>query len=237
MSKIIKNLSLLGIFFISLNVHSLQGLNVITITTDDPQGYVEWLTESQPVFQAAQGDNAAAQGICSPVAGGEFTNEHYVWTIAPSISAMMSNPEFFTDKDVARALRKIANKREVVRRDLMYVIKEAAIDGVGVTNAQYNLTSKTNDVEGYVEALTAMEKAAAANGFDDISVALFGSLAGGDRALTVMASIQAPTPERLGAFFDERQSGWMTEAVADFNALRTPVIDFMMQCTTLSVNN
>tara|TARA_B100000214_G_scaffold55183_1_gene35226 strand:+ start:1722 stop:2435 length:714 start_codon:yes stop_codon:yes gene_type:complete len=237
MRKIIKNLSLLGIFFISLNVHSLQGLNVITITTDDPQGYVEWLTESQPVFQAAQGDNAAAQGICSPVAGGEFTNEHYVWTIAPSISAMMSNPEFFTDKDVARALRKIANKREVVRRDLMYVIKEAAIDGVGVTNAQYNLTSKTNDVEGYVEALTAMEKAAAANGFDDISVALFGSLAGGDRALTVMASIQAPTPERLGAFFDERQSGWMTEAVADFNALRTPVIDFMMQCTTLSVNN
>ena len=236
MRKIIKNLSLLGIFFISLNVHSLQGLNVITITTDDPQGYVEWLTESQPVFQAAQGDNAAAQGICSPVAGGEFTNEHYVWTIAPSISAMMSNPEFFTDKDVARALRKIANKREVVRRDLMYVIKEAAIDGVGVTNAQYNLTSKTNDVEGYVEALTAMEKAAAANGFDDISVALFGSLAG-DRALTVMASIQAPTPERLGAFFDERQSGWMTEAVADFNALRTPVIDFMMQCTTLSVNN
>lgn len=237
MRKIIKNLSLLGIFFISLNVHSLQGLNVITITTDDPQGYVEWLTESQPVFQAAQGDNAAAQGICSPVAGGEFTNEHYVWTIAPSISAMMSNPEFFTDKDVARALRKIANKREVVRRDLMYVIKETAIDGVGVTNAQYNLTSKTNDVEGYVEALTAMEKAAAANGFDDISVALFGSLAGGDRALTVMASIQAPTPERLGAFFDERQSGWMTEAVADFNALRTPVIDFIMQCTTLSVNN
>ena len=237
MRKIIKNLSLLGIFFISLNVQSLQGLNVITITTDDPQGYVEWLTESQPVFQAAQGDNAAAQGICSPVAGGEFTNEHYVWTISPSISAMMSNPEFFTDKDVARALRKIANKREVVRRDLMYVIKEAAIDGVGVTNSQYNLTSKTNDIEGYVEALTAMEKAAAANGFDDISVALFGSLAGGDRALTVMASIQAPTPERLGAFFDERQSGWMTEAVADFNALRTPVIDFMMQCTTLSVNN
>ena len=78
-----------------------------------------------------------------------------------------------------------------------------------------------------------MEKAAAANGFDDISVALFGSLAGGD--ITVMASIQAPTPERLGAFFDERQSGWMTEAVADFNAL-TPVIDFMMQ-STLSVNN
>tara|TARA_B100000214_G_scaffold84129_1_gene57304 strand:- start:399 stop:1112 length:714 start_codon:yes stop_codon:yes gene_type:complete len=237
MKKITKTIGLFMGLFLSSSIFALQGLNVITITTDDPQGYVEWLTESQPVFQAAQGDSMAAQGICSPTAGGEFTNEHYVWTIAPSISAMMSNPNFFTDKNVSNALRKIAKKREVVRRDLMYVIKEAEIDGAGVTSAQYNLTSMTNDVQGYADALTAMEKAAAANGFDDISVALFGSLAGGDRALTVMASIQAPTPERLGAFFDERQSSWMTEAVADFNALRTPVIDFMMQCTTLSVNN
>ncbi len=237
MKKITKTIALFMGLFLSSSIFALQGLNVITITTDDPQGYVEWLTESQPVFQAAQGDSMAAQGICSPTAGGEFTNEHYVWTIAPSISAMMSNPNFFTDKNVSSALRKIAKKREVVRRDLMYVIKEAEIDGAGVTSAQYNLTSMTNDVQGYADALTAMEKAAAANGFDDISVALFGSLAGGDRALTVMASIQAPTSERLGAFFDERQSSWMTEAVADFNALRTPVIDFMMQCTTLSVNN
>ena len=237
MKKITKTIGLFMGLFLSSSIFALQGLNVITITTDDPQGYVEWLSESQPVFQAAQGDSMAAQGICSPTAGGEFTNEHYVWTIAPSISAMMSNPNFFTDKNVSNALRKIAKKREVVRRDLMYVIKEAEIDGAGVTSAQYNLTSMTNDVQGYADALTAMEKAAAANGFDDISVALFGSLAGGDRALTVMASIQAPTPERLGAFFDERQSSWMTEAVADFNALRTPVIDFMMQCTTLSVNN
>ena len=237
MKKITKTIALFMGLFLSSSIFALQGLNVITITTDDPQGYVEWLSESQPVFQAAQGDSMAAQGICSPTAGGEFTNEHYVWTIAPSISAMMSNPNFFTDKNVSNALRKIAKKREVVRRDLMYVIKEAEIDGAGVTSAQYNLTSMTKDVQGYADALTAMEKAAAANGFDDISVALFGSLAGGDRALTVMASIQAPTPERLGAFFDERQSSWMTEAVADFNALRTPVIDFMMQCTTLSVNN
>jgi hypothetical protein len=82
-----------------------------------------------------------------------------------------------------------------------------------------------------------MEQAAAANGFDDISIALFGSLAGGDRALTVMASIQAPSSERLGEFFDQRMSSWMSGAVSNFDELRTPVIDFMMQCTTLSVNN
>ena len=125
-------------FFFSLNAFALQGLNVITITTDDPQGYTKWLTESQPVFQAAQGDNALAQGICSPSAGGVNVNEHYVWTVAPSVSAMMGNPTFFMDKNVNRAIKKIASKREVIRRDLMFVIKSNEIGGLGTTTANYN---------------------------------------------------------------------------------------------------
>tara|TARA_X000001036_G_scaffold352834_1_gene334079 strand:- start:370 stop:1095 length:726 start_codon:yes stop_codon:yes gene_type:complete len=237
MKSISKLLSLISILLVSSSVYALQGLNVITITTDNPQDYVEWLTASQPVFQEAQGDSQLAQGICSPSAGGVYTNEHYVWTIAPSVSAMMSNPGFFTDKNVTRALRKIANKREVVRRDLMFVIKSGEIGGVGETTANYNLISSTDDVSGYAAALTAMEKAAASNGFADISVALWGSVTSGDRAGTVMASVSAPTSERLGAFFDERQSSWMTDAMSKFNSIRTPVVDFMMQCTTLSVNN
>tara|TARA_Y100001970_G_C14230385_1_gene858251 strand:+ start:839 stop:1552 length:714 start_codon:yes stop_codon:yes gene_type:complete len=237
MKTLLKNFTLLTLLIGSSSIYAIQGLNVITITTDEPQDYVKWLTESQPVFQAAQGDNQLAQGICSPTAGGVFPNEHYVWTIAPSVSAMMSNPGFFTEKNVVRALKKIANKREIVRTDLMFVIKSGEIGGVGETTANYNLISSTNDVSGYAAALTAMEAAAAENGFEDISVALWGSVTSGDRAGTVMASVQAPTSERLGAFFDERQSSWMTDAMSQFNAIRTPVIDFMMQCTTLSVNN
>ena len=149
---------------------------------------------------------------------------------------MMSNSDFFTEKDVAKALKKIANKREIVRRDSMYIIKEASIADVCVTTAQYNLISSTNDISGYASALTAMEEAAAKNGFEDISIALFGHLAGGDRALTVMASIQAPNSARLGAFFDQRLSPWMSKAISGFNVIRTPVMDFMMECTTLSVN-
>ena len=237
MKTIIKKIAFLALLFSSSSIFAVQGLNVITITTDDPQGYVKWLTESQPVFQEAQGDSALAQGICSPTAGGVSPNEHYVWTVAPSVAAMMSNPEFFTDKSVVKAIRKIANKREVVRRDLMFVVKAGEIGAVGETTANYNLISSTNDVSGYAAALSAMEAAAAENGFEDISVALWGSVTSGDRAGTVMASVQAPTSERLGAFFDERQSSWMTDAMSQFNAIRTPVIDFMMQCTTLSVNN
>ena len=35
----------------------------------------------------------------------------------------------------------------------------------------------------------------------------------------------------------ERQSTWMSEVMSEFGGLRTPEIDFMMTCTTLSVNN
>ena len=237
MKTLFKKIIAISFLLLSSATYAAQGLNVITITTDDPQGYVKWLTESQPVFQAAQGDSALAQGICSPIAGGINVNEHYVWTIAPSVSAMMSNPGFFTDKNVVRELRKIAKKREITRRDLMFVIKSGDIGGVGETTANYNVISSTKDVSGYANALTRMEEAASENGFGDITVALWGSVTSGDRAGTVMASVQAPTSERLGAFFDQRDSSWMTEAMSTFDSIRTPVVDFMMQCTTLSVNN
>ena len=119
----------------------------------------------------------------------------------------------------------------------MFAIKGGEVGGPGTSTANYNLISSTDDVSGYASALTRMESAAANNGFDDISVALYGSVTSGDRAGTVMASVQAPTSERLGAFFDQRNSAWMTQAMSEFNSIRTPVIDFMMTCTVLSVNN
>ena len=237
MKTIMKIITLFAMIIGSSSIFALQGLNVITITTDEPEGYVKWLTESQPVFQAAQGDDVLASGICSPVAGGADVNEHYVWNITPSVSAMMGNPEFFSNKNVQKAIRKIASKREVTRRDLMFSIKSGEVGAQGISTANYNLISSTNDVNGYSSALTRRENAAAKNGFEDISVALYGSITSGDRAGTVMASVQAPTSARLGAFFDQRDSDWMTEAMATFNSIRTPVIDFMMTCTTLSVNN
>ena len=69
MMKKINKLILTFTLVASSGLYALQGLNVITITTDDPVGYLKWLTESQPVFQEAQGDNVLASGICSPVAG------------------------------------------------------------------------------------------------------------------------------------------------------------------------
>ncbi len=46
-----------------------------------------------------------------------------------------------------------------------------------------------------------MEAAAAENGFEDIQMVVFEGFGAGDWARMVMASIQAPNVERLGAFF------------------------------------
>ena len=77
MSNLVKKILITASLFISTNVFSMQGLSVITITTDDPEGYVEWLTENTSVFQQAGGGDVSSSGICSPMAGGREMNEHY----------------------------------------------------------------------------------------------------------------------------------------------------------------
>ena len=69
MTNLIKLLSSLSFLLFGTFALANQGLSVITITTDDPEDYVEWLTDNQPIFQKAAGDTVIASGICSPMAG------------------------------------------------------------------------------------------------------------------------------------------------------------------------
>jgi hypothetical protein len=45
MKKLLKKICVSCFLLMSSSVFSMQGLSVITITTDDPEGYVEWLTK------------------------------------------------------------------------------------------------------------------------------------------------------------------------------------------------
>ncbi len=89
----------------------------------------------------------------------------------------------------------------------------------------------------YVKTIEAMEAAAAQNGFEDIQMVVFEGFGAGDWARMVMASIQAPSVERLGAFFDQNRSDWMAESMNAFPSMRTPVRDWYLLCTTLSVSD
>ena len=235
MKNLLKKVSLSSLLVISTSIFSMQGLSVITITTDDPEGYVEWLTKNSSVFQEAAGDDVSSSGICSPIAGGREMNEHYVWSFHPSTSAMVSNRQF-SNKDAQRAISRISSKRDLVRRDMWSVMKGDAVGEAGTTNANYNVMSETDDATAYLAGITALEKAANDNGFA-VSFAFYSATAAGDRAGMVMVSVQAETANELGRFLDQRQSSWMAEALSGFDVVRNPVEDFLMNCSTITVNN
>jgi hypothetical protein len=52
----------------------------------------------------------------------------------------------------------------------------------------------------------------------------------------VMASVQAPSMERLGLFLGARSSGWMSEAMKDFDTLRTPEYEWLLNCEVIYSN-
>ena len=235
MKNLLKKVSISSLLVISTSIFSMQGLSVITITTDDPEGYVEWLTKNSSVFQEAAGDDVSSSGICSPIAGGREMNEHYVWSFHPSTSAMVSNRQF-SNKDAQRAISRISSKRDLVRRDMWSVMKGDAVGEAGTTNANYNVMSETDDATVYLAGITALEIAANDNGFA-VSFAFYTATAAGDRAGMVMVSVQAETANELGRFLDQRQSSWMAEALSDFDVVRNPVEDFLMNCSTITVNN
>ena len=66
MKNLLKKICFTSLLVTSTSIFSMQGLSVITITTDDPEGYVEWLTKNSSVFQEAAGDAVSSSGICSP---------------------------------------------------------------------------------------------------------------------------------------------------------------------------
>ena len=151
---------------------------------------------------------------------------------------LQSEVRFWNDKSIAKTINKISSKRSIVKKDIYEIIKPAKrAYKVGETTAQYNLLSRPNNVAEYVKTIEAMEAAAAKNGFGDIQMVVFEAFGAGDWARMVMASIQAPNVERLGAFFDQNRSDWMAESMNAFPSMRTPVRDWYLLCTTLSVSD
>lgn len=212
------------------------GLSVITINTDNPSEYVDWLKKSTPIFADTWGDNVASSGICTPISGGEREGNHYVWSLSPSLAATMASVPG-SDASVDKAVKKISKKRTVERRDVYEVIKiTSQVNVAGQLTAQYNLLSTPSSVSAYVEAVTAMETAAAKNGFSDVEIAVFQASGAGDRAGMVMASVQAPSTQRLGDFLSQRNSGWMAEAMKDFPSLRKSEHDWLLNCEVIHSN-
>ena len=180
-----------------------------------------------------EGEHQEAQ-VPKAQLGGEREGNHYVWSLSPSLAATMASG---SDASIDKAVKKISKKRTVERRDVYEVIKiTSQVNVAGQLTAQYNLLSTPSSVSAYVEAVTAMETAAAKNGFSDVEIAVFQASGAGDRAGMVMASVQAPSTQRLGDFLSQRNSGWMAEAMKDFPSLRKSEHDCLLNCEVIHSN-
>ena len=99
----------------------------------------------------------------------------------------------------------------------------------GQTFANYNINVKTKNPNGYLQALAEFQTAAQANGYEDITLEAY-QINTGDYTGQIMVVIQAPTPQRLGAFLDSSNESWRQSLNNRIVKLRYLKRGFIMNC-------
>ena len=100
---------------------------------------------------------------------------------------------------------------------------------VGETFSNWNVVVSTRDPTKYVSEVKRMSAAADENGFSDISFTVYQYLTG-ENAGKLMAVIQAPNGNRLGAMLDALETDWASSILGDMAKIRRYDHGFTMNC-------
>ena len=221
-----KNLLILIAIFVSSVAYAAPAMNVFTINTSDPMGYIEWARKSAPITSPSS--NATTAGVCLPSYGTEEFGDMYYFNLFDSHADSISGNYY--DPVVASEIAKIANKRTVRMID-HYTPMNPVGEGfeVGMTYSNYNLNVYTKNPQAYMEALAEYQAAAQANGFEDVTLSAF-QINTGDYTGQTMVVTQAPNSQRLGEFIDARGEDWSTSFGNKFPKLRKLKRGFIMNC-------
>ena len=199
------------VYVLPVMAYGGQGaLQVVTINTDDVSGYLSWVESSAPVM-AGVFNNPGAIGACVPVQGAEQEGDVFWFSTANSHEAMFSVDP--SNPTIANETAKAASLREVRARDIYSILKAGRPLADGATWAAWNLLIKTDEPSRYVAAIADLEDATQANGLEDVTFSAF-RINTGEWAGLIMASVAAPTPQRLGALFDSLSEPWAAERLA-----------------------
>ena len=206
--------------------YAAPAMNVFTINTSDPMGYMKWARESAPVTSPSS--NTSAAGVCLPSYGAEEFGDMYYFNLFESHADSLSGNYY--DPQVAAEIAKIANKRTVRMVDHYTPMSPVGVGfEVGMTYSNYNLNIYTKNPQAYIEAITEYEAAAQANGFEDITLSAF-QINTGNYTGQIMVATQAPNAQRLGEFIDARGEDWSTSFGNRFPKLRKLKRGFIMNC-------
>ena len=226
-----KKIFILIVTFVASVAYSVPAMNVFTINTSDPMGYMEWARKSAPI--TAPPSNTSAAGVCLSTAGAEEFGDMYFFNLFDSNVDSLSGDYY--SPEIAAEIAKIANKRTVRMVD-HYTPMEPAGEGfeVGLTYSNYNLNVYTKNPQAYMEALKEYEAAAQANGFEDVTLSAF-QINTGDYSGQILVVTQAPNAKRLGQFLDARNEAWSTSLGNRFPKLRKLKRGIMMNCEVVYV--
>ena len=221
-----KKLLILIVTFVASVAYAAPAMNVFTINTSDPMGYMEWARKSAPITSPSS--NATTAGVCLPSYGAEEFGDMYYFNLFDSHADSVSGNYY--DPVVAAEIAKIANKRTVRMID-HYTPMSPVGEGfeVGMTYSNYNLNVYTKNPQAYLEALAEYQAAAQANGFEDVTLSAF-QVNTGDYTGQIMVVTQAPNSQRLGEFIDARGEDWSTSFGNKFPKLRKLKRGFIMNC-------
>ena len=190
--------------FLASFAFAAPAMNVFTINTADPMGYMEWARASAPITSPPS--NTASGGVCLPSFGSEEFGDMYFYNVYDSHSDSLSGNYY--DPEVAAEIAKIADKRTVSTVDHYSALTPVAADvEVGSTFANYNINVYTTTPQRYIQELATYQGIAQANGFEDVTLGAF-QINTGDYTGQLMVTIQAPSTVRLGEFLDARDQDW-----------------------------
>ena len=217
--------------FLASFVFAAPAMNVFTINTADPMGYMDWARASAPITSPPS--NTASGGVCLPSFGSEEFGDMYFYNLYDSHSDSLSGNYY--DPEVAAEIAKIADKRTVSTVDHYSALTPVVADvEVGMTYANYNINVSTKTPQRYIQELSAYQAIAQANGYEDVTLGAF-QINTGDYTGQIMVVIQAPTSIRLGEFLDARTEDWNMAASAKFPRLRDLERGFVMTCEVVYV--
>jgi hypothetical protein len=221
-----KKLLILITTFVATTAYAVPAMNVFTINTSDPMGYMEWARKSAPITSPSS--NTASAGVCLPSYGAEEFGDMYYFNLFESHADSISGNYY--DPEVTAEIAKIANKRTVRMID-HYTPMGPVGEGfeVGMTYSNYNLNVYTKNPQAYMEALAEYQAAAQANGFEDVTLSAF-QINTGDYTGQIMVVTQAPNSKRLGEFIDARSEDWSASFGNKFPKLRKLKRGFIMNC-------
>ncbi len=205
---------------------SRPAMSVLTVNTEDQAAYLQWVQGSGEAI--AESIDAAVGGICVPSAGFYGPGELYYWHLFGDHATAMGSEQY--NPTVMKELKKLKADRIVSRGDAYSVLMaEPGQYKVGDTFANWNIIISSNDQAQYLKEVARMSAAADENGFSDIRFTVYSYLSG-ENAGKLMAVVEAPNGNRLGAMLDALESDWASAILGDMAKVRQYEHGFTMNC-------